>query len=311
MPTTTVSQLASLLAQQKPVLSAARMAVKSRAMVACIVRAAPRSPGTAEMLLIRRAVREGDPWSGQTAFPGGRCEPKDYGSDLATAIREANEEIGVDLSDERHFKFLGRINDIELYRSGRVHMVVGCMVFHQLAPQPIRVDPLEVAACGWVPLSVVGQATSGDLRIAYWSVPKNWGLPSYLHNYLSLIGLNEVALATLPIDLQDAVKANPDVKVDDLDLWGLTLQFAMLITRDPGDPLVVYRNLPVCGLRVPHKYRWPVHDLGLALYHTIWDKARLRHGSAVHVSYFCFFHCLLAAVLTAVGVATARLRSRL
>ena len=28
--------------------------------------------GESELLLIRRAVREGDPWSGQIALPGGR-----------------------------------------------------------------------------------------------------------------------------------------------------------------------------------------------------------------------------------------------
>ncbi|HEV8382740.1 MAG TPA: CoA pyrophosphatase, partial [Gemmatimonadales bacterium] len=50
-----------------------------------------------EALFIHRAVRVGDTWSGQIAFPGGRREPSDHDL-LATAIRETLEEVGVDLS---------------------------------------------------------------------------------------------------------------------------------------------------------------------------------------------------------------------
>lgn len=50
--------------------------------------------------LIRRSEREGDPWSGHIAFPGGRREPHD--PDLrATAVRETHEEVGLDLGPAR------------------------------------------------------------------------------------------------------------------------------------------------------------------------------------------------------------------
>jgi 8-oxo-dGTP pyrophosphatase MutT (NUDIX family) len=57
--------------------------------VAVVVREADRS-----ILFLKRAEREGDPWSGDICFPGGRREPGDFDS-IATAIREAREEIGL------------------------------------------------------------------------------------------------------------------------------------------------------------------------------------------------------------------------
>ena len=51
------------------------------------------------VLLMRRADREGDPWSGHWSFPGGRRDAVD--SDLLhTALRELEEECGVRLSRE-------------------------------------------------------------------------------------------------------------------------------------------------------------------------------------------------------------------
>lgn len=49
-----------------------------------------------EVLLIERAEREGDPWSGHMALPGGRRAPTDTAL-RDTAIRETMEEIGLDL----------------------------------------------------------------------------------------------------------------------------------------------------------------------------------------------------------------------
>lgn len=50
----------------------------------------------AELLFIRRALRDGDPWSGHVAFPGGRRDAEDVSLAL-TATRETQEELSVDL----------------------------------------------------------------------------------------------------------------------------------------------------------------------------------------------------------------------
>ena len=60
-----------------------------RAAVALVLR---ENAGDPEILLIRRAERKGDPWSGHMAFPGGREDARDE-SLLETALRETREEL--------------------------------------------------------------------------------------------------------------------------------------------------------------------------------------------------------------------------
>lgn len=66
------------------------------------------TPDPDSILLIRRAERSGDPWSGHMALPGGRRESGD--ADLvATAIREIREEVGIELSRQ---DLVGRLQDV-------------------------------------------------------------------------------------------------------------------------------------------------------------------------------------------------------
>lgn len=73
------------------------------AAVAVIVAPEPES-----VLLIRRAERDGDPWSGHIGLPGGRLDPAD--STLQdTALRETFEEVGWRLTDGQ---VLGTLPDV-------------------------------------------------------------------------------------------------------------------------------------------------------------------------------------------------------
>ncbi len=97
------------------------------------------------VLLIRRVEREGDPWSGQVAFPGGRRGPNDK-TLLDTAVREAWEEVGIGLREHELFGVLSLVPT----RSGRI--VIAPFVFRLKAKVAVRTNE-EVAERIWVPLS--------------------------------------------------------------------------------------------------------------------------------------------------------------
>lgn len=115
------------------------------AAVAAVLR---QGPDGVEVLLIRRAVHERDPWSGHMAFPGGKAEPQDRDL-LATAMRETHEELGLSL--ERH-EFLGRLDDVAATAMGRfTGMVIAPHVFALTGEEPLRPNH-EVAGTVWVQL---------------------------------------------------------------------------------------------------------------------------------------------------------------
>jgi 8-oxo-dGTP pyrophosphatase MutT (NUDIX family) len=114
-----------------------------QAAVAVVLSSSSDEP---RVLLIERAERADDPWSGHMAFPGGRVDPGDRDSRHA-AERETLEETGVDLAGAER---LGRLDDLE-GRGGQPGLVVSAFVYHAADPPPL-VPNYEVREALWVPL---------------------------------------------------------------------------------------------------------------------------------------------------------------
>ncbi len=107
-------------------------------------------PAPDALLIIRRAERSGDPWSGQMALPGGRrdrgdADPRD------TAIRESREEVGVVLTAAH---YLATLPDIAPKTPMLPPVVVRPYLFI-LPERPILTPNDEVAEARWVRLDAL------------------------------------------------------------------------------------------------------------------------------------------------------------
>ncbi len=129
--------------------------------------------GQGEVLLIKRAERPGDPWSGQVAFPGGRLKASE--TPLGCALREFEEEIGVSASK---LKFLFDLDIVSPMNQRELR--VKPFVF----ASPTRFEPApksdEVAEARWFVLDSLQKTSftvNGRLLEAYladdWVV---WGM---------------------------------------------------------------------------------------------------------------------------------------
>lgn len=130
--------------------------------------------GSAEALIIKRAEREGDPWSGNLALPGGRAQADDADL-LATAARETHEEIGVDLHSGG--KFIGQLPLISTRNPRLPALEITPLV--AIAPPELSFQfSHEVAAAFWV--SVEGlkrEGRSGEYRRQFGDALQKW--PAY------------------------------------------------------------------------------------------------------------------------------------
>ncbi len=116
-----------------------------RAAVAAIFRAGATAT---ELLLIQRAQRLGDPWSGQMAFPGGRTDPDDPTPEY-TAVRETREEIGLELGTDHA---IGTLAELDGGRATNRLVLVSAHAYWLDGSTPMLSPNHEVADTVWVPL---------------------------------------------------------------------------------------------------------------------------------------------------------------
>jgi 8-oxo-dGTP pyrophosphatase MutT (NUDIX family) len=145
LPIQLLQLIETRLSEHKPGRQLLRPLMK-RSAVAMILQI---RDGGLQILMIKRADRVGDPWSGQMAFPGGRMDPDDRHG-YAVAVRETHEEVGLLLTEAD--ACIGRLSDLNARpRKGTLGMAVSPFVFR--LDREVKFRPnYEVAETVWVPL---------------------------------------------------------------------------------------------------------------------------------------------------------------
>lgn len=156
-----IAALRSSLASRRPVEAEEEAGVR-KAAVALIFRVG--QDGSPELLFIKRAEYQGDPWSGQIAFPGGRQEGGDH-SLQETAARETREETGIDLT--REGMVVGVLDDLRPRTVRLPAVVVRPYIAVLERSEPLELSP-EVALAFWIPFGTLAhkEAWSEDTVFA-------------------------------------------------------------------------------------------------------------------------------------------------
>ena len=148
-------------------------------------------PDPDSILLIRRAERFGDPWSGHMALPGGRREEADEDL-LTTAIRETQEEVGLHLPRE---SLLGQLPDVAPRSRSLTTMLVRPFVFG-LDARPTPRPNHEVAFAQWAGVEHLRhRGTRQDVTIEVLGTPRV--VPAYLHDDNVVWGMTERVLTSM------------------------------------------------------------------------------------------------------------------
>lgn len=100
-----------------------------------------------QVLLVKRAKNACDPWSGQTALPGGKGTSEDHNL-KETVIRETLEETGINLLEG--YRFLGAMEPVR--STQKPEMKVLPFVVFQEKEQTIDLNE-ELSDYFWVPLA--------------------------------------------------------------------------------------------------------------------------------------------------------------
>lgn len=155
------------------------------------------APDPDSLLLIRRADRHGDPWSGHMALPGGRREPGDENL-MATAIRETSEEIGITLQPEH---LLGPLDDVIPRTPVLPPIAVRPFVF-LVARRSSHILSREVAAINWVTLEQLLHPESRRI-VSVQVAGESREVPAYQVENATVWGMTERILTSLIRHLRD------------------------------------------------------------------------------------------------------------
>ena len=189
LPVSLLEIIETRLADHSPGKSLLRPLMK-RSAVAMILQV---RNGDLHILMIKRSEREGDPWSGHMAFPGGRME-KDDANGFAVAVRETAEEVGVTLGPRD--TCIGRLSDLKA-REGRNPLGLAVSPFVFRLQREVEFTPNhEVAEIVWVPVGFLLDINNRD-TMAWTYKGLELSLPCYRYEGRCIWGLSLMMLDEL------------------------------------------------------------------------------------------------------------------
>ena len=143
-----------------------------------------------ELLLIKRATHDTDPWSGHMAFPGGRREKTDRQLQV-TAARETAEEVGITL---RQDDYIGALDEVAPLTTRLPPILIAPFVFGVDTTTTAAISPHEVEAAVWVPLSALRDENAAS-EILIEMESESHAFPSFKYGEYVIWGLTHRILA--------------------------------------------------------------------------------------------------------------------
>lgn len=153
--------------------------------------------GNAEVLLMQRASRDGDPWSGHISYPGGRMQSEDQ-SAAETAEREMLEELGIDITQAG--RLVARLSDVVTREHSRTRPMIVTPYVYVVDEKPTAGTSDEAVSSFWCPLEFL--ANKDNRKRMTWSVGKSklslpLSMPCYYYEDMRIWGLTLLMLDEL------------------------------------------------------------------------------------------------------------------
>lgn len=142
-----------------------------------------------KILIEKRNSSLQDPWAGQFALPGGHYKERD-GQLFYTAVREAQEETGIQLD---HSKYLGYFGPFSPRNKGDL-MVIAYVFRIDNDSDPNITGSSETEFIGWIDISDLLKGKSDDEEGPIFMIRQGtiWGLTArILSKFLAMCNINQ------------------------------------------------------------------------------------------------------------------------
>jgi len=193
--------------------------------------------GCVDFLFAKKVIRERDPWSGHVAFPGGKREIEE--SDLECAIRETQEEIGVDLCNKSQFSLIGQLPSYTPpYLVSSKKMIVYPFVWLKITHQDLsfKIQDTELSSVFWIPLSHFSDPNPDLVWFYHYTWDTIVGLPHFIATTLQKhipSGFSSPGFALIPLE-EHFSSSQHETKESRYQVFGMTLEFTQQCLRISG-----------------------------------------------------------------------------